>query len=780
MTDRRRHRWFPLAAALGCVLCAAADEPADWPALPPNGLAFRGVEHAGRAVEENPGWPIDLLTLFVTGKDPDRAWHGPQEHVAWAAQPAHSYVADGTGALVVVARPQQRQFEQICRLEGLTGVEVATGGNAASGEPLWDQLLTWCVRNRRTPLWGFAGDDTHGAADIDRSWVAVRLNRLTEATAKGALRVGNFYLSNGPVISDIQVRGGTVTVRLARAGDVRWLRAGQYGTGTPQVTSEPGADRCLKLDESVTQSSYTLAAGDGTTNPAAMFIRFIVTEGQGARAAQSQPFVLTGPEAMENPYSPEGTWFKGQTHNHCAAGEGFAWRVAEYHAAYEAKGHAMAFHTAGDCWATPLVKYPPRRTPDIERVEPDRLPVGAGGRLTLFGRGLTEEAIVRMDGNPIEDLQRSGAQTEGAEDRIAFDAPAGLKVGRHEITVRNGDGLQDTAAFIVQTSASANDGWTRFAPGTSRLGSRHATALAADAEGGVWVATSYGLNHFDGRQWTLLRADPQDGAGLLSNTLYDLALDPDGTLWFTCAGGVGRLAPDGKLSRWIGEQVGFPCGQVNQVLRGEGRTYVSTHRRHGLFALEKDTWRQMAVKLDPPRHVECVLGMARDAAGRLWMGTAGSGLLCLDTRDGRETWRQFTKENAGLPDDYVTRVAFDAKGRLWLTTATAAEDPTGGLACLDPDAGTCTVYDPRTSPLPERRCWSLWIDREDNLWVGTGKGAACRRADGQWQVYNVTNSGLSDNLVTDICQDKQGNIWFATANGVSRLAAPQTTPESPP
>ena len=53
---------------------------------------------------------------------------------------------------------------------------------------------------------------------------------------------------------------------------------------------------------------------------------------------------------------------------------------------------------------------------------------------------------------------------------------------------------------------------------------------------------------------------------------------------------------------------------------------------------------------------------------------------------------------------------------------------------------------------------------------GTSNGAACRRADGEWRIYNVSNSGLADNLVTDICQDATGSYWFATANGVSRPA----------
>ncbi len=84
--------------------------------------------------------------------------------------------------------------------------------------------------------------------------------------------------------------------------------------------------------------------------------------------------------------------------------------------------------------------------------------------------------------------------------------------------------------------------------------------------------------------------------------------------------------------------------------------------------------------------------------------------------------------------------------------------------------GGWTVYSPANSPLPERRVWSVFVDRSGGVWAATSKGAARRDPDGGWSVYNVANSGLGDNVVTDIVEDSSGAVWFATSYGVGRLA----------
>ena len=742
-----------LWGVLLAVLAAAQKPASDWPPQPLPRIVLRGSEEGGSFVEDTPGWSPHLVTLFLTGKNIDAVWHTPRQHLEWAARPSHSYVADGTGAFVIIAHPTPNQFGQIAALPALDAMEVSHSGNAAGFEELWDRVLTWRLKNGLKPIWGTGADDTHSITDIDRSWIALRLAEVTEASVKRALRAGGFYVSNGPVITDVQVHGATAELTTAQPADIRWVRSGQWGIG---------ANACLRLDRGVTRSAYTLSAADGTTDArASLFVRAIVTTAAPGKAAQTQPFVIRADGTLENPYPAAGAWHKGMTHNHGDYPEGGEEAVLQYHAAYAARGHEAAFETPYDYWVTPIANYPAGRAPWITQVEPGRVRAGAGGGIRVRGSGFAPGARVLLDGKPQARIRRVSAE------EMEFTVPRALAAGRYEVTVTNPDGLQHTRqrALIVQPRDAAREGWTHFTPFNAKLGALGTYAAIPDGGRGVWVATNYGISRFDGRTWSLFRETAGEGPGRLDNTIYDLAADGDGTLWFTCLRGVGVLHPDGRRERWGWRAAGFPRNQVNQILRAGGATYVTMHNLQGLFVLREGKWSAVAI----PVGGKAVLhAMVRDRDGVFWLGTS-NGLLRWDESKGGAGWSHFTTANSGLPDNYVRRLAIDRAGALWIATATGSEKPVGGLARLH--EGAWTVYGPGNSPLPERRVWAVHADSRDRVWAATSKGAACLLPDGRWRVYDALNSGLADDLVTGITEDGQGNIWFTTANGVSRLEA---------
>ncbi|MHC4716218.1 MAG: two-component regulator propeller domain-containing protein [Planctomycetota bacterium] len=754
---------------IGAGLMTMADplpaaEP-HWPALPLPKVACRGTEHCGRYVEDNPGWACHMPTLFAAAKNPDVAWHTPQQHVDWANDPLHSYVADGTGALTVIAHPGKWQEPLLATLKGLTGVEICHGGDFSRvHQGRWDRALRSRLKAGLGVLWGFASDDTHSSRKADRSWMAVRLDELTEHTLKAALRGGGFYVSTGPVITDIQVDGTKITVTLGQESDVRWLKAGQYceptryGVAGAEVSIRAGKSRCVKLDKGVTTSAYALNAADRTADPARCpFVRCVVTA--DGRAAMTQPFVLGPGPALANPYPPRGKWFKGQTHNHTDALPGQTDKIRSYHADYAAKGHACAFETGYDYWVVPMQHYPPGRTPLVDRVDPLRLPRGASTRMTVFGAAFRDGAKLLVDGTEVPCRRVSPEQ-------ITFTAPDDLSVGPRTVTVRNPDGLQGTLqyAFTVQKPGAGNRGWTHFAPHNSRVGSRHTYAVAPDPAGGVWLATNHGLNCFDGGKWRLWRKGED---GLIANTIYDLAVDADGSAWFTCFRGMGVVKPDGALTQWRALDEKLPGKQINQILRAGGRTYVSVFNRPGLFVLADGRWKRVPIRIRGVRKV-VVHGMAADRDGRIWMGST-VGLLCWDRGQGPAGWTRYHKGNSALPDDYVLRVAFDTEGSLWIATATRQDTQVGGLSRLA--EGKWTTWSPGETPLPDRHVWSVCPDGQGNVWAATGRGAACLEADGTWKVLTPVNSALPSFMVTDVARDKAGNVWFATANGAARLDA---------
>ena len=115
-----------------------------------------------------------------------------------------------------------------------------------------------------------------------------------------------------------------------------------------------------------------------------------------------------------------------------------------------------------------------------------------------------------------------------------------------------------------------------------------------------------------------------------------------------------------------------------------------------------------------------------------------------------------------LPGEFVRSIA--AKGRqLWV--GLEAE----GLVILQKKALQITNLshiETTTSPIPSTPVRSLFIDREDVLWLAATEYGLCRQVgDLVFRCYNTENSALSDNSITSFCEDGQGRIWLGTVNG---------------
>jgi signal transduction histidine kinase len=70
--------------------------------------------------------------------------------------------------------------------------------------------------------------------------------------------------------------------------------------------------------------------------------------------------------------------------------------------------------------------------------------------------------------------------------------------------------------------------------------------------------------------------------------------------------------------------------------------------------------------------------------------------------------------------------------------------------------------------LPDLSVRALCEDQEDGLWIGTVKGLAWRRNNGQLFVFGE-KEGLPDSDIRQIVQDASGGLWLSTASGIVRI-----------
>jgi ligand-binding sensor domain-containing protein len=237
-------------------------------------------------------------------------------------------------------------------------------------------------------------------------------------------------------------------------------------------------------------------------------------------------------------------------------------------------------------------------------------------------------------------------------------------------------------------------------------------SLCSDSNGNIWVGMiDTGIFKFDGNNWTIFS---QSNSPLLSNRPKCMAYDKKmNKLWagFYLNGGA------------FGGSAG--CAVFDGTT---WKAYTGTDMGYAGYAEINE--------------------IAVDAAGNVWAGAAYQGLSRFDGNN----WKLFTTSNSGLPDNFITGVACQRSGAVWISTA-------GGIARYD--KGIWTAYTTANSPLPWKDVSAVAVDSADGVWLGTFGHGAVRIDNGKWTIFGQENSGLTNYHIQRIVPDQNGNVWFA-------------------
>ncbi len=196
-----------------------------------------------------------------------------------------------------------------------------------------------------------------------------------------------------------------------------------------------------------------------------------------------------------------------------------------------------------------------------------------------------------------------------------------------------------------------------------------------------------------------------------------------------------------------------------------------------------------------------ITDLAPDVSGRMWVGTAGRGVLLMRSGlgasgcgTGQPYYTRAVKDKPGLRGNYVWSVDVDETGRVWVGHG-EGYDRGLGIGILTHNN---TFDDSSATPKPWERGDDVWefVDLDSQpgdslqvitaLWVrdpglkflGTrsnrlGDGDGIRSYDpatSAWRVYRTADAGLASNQIVSIAHDPERHeTWFAFRNaGVAR------------
>ena len=57
------------------------------------------------------------------------------------------------------------------------------------------------------------------------------------------------------------------------------------------------------------------------------------------------------------------------------------------------------------------------------------------------------------------------------------------------------------------------------------------------------------------------------------------------------------------------------------------------------------------------------------------------------------------------------------------------------------------------------------VDKDDNIWCGTEAGGLAKFDGKTWEVYQASNSGITENWISSLAFDNEGRLWIGTLGG---------------
>ena len=355
-----------------------------------------------------------------------------------------------------------------------------------------------------------------------------------------------------------------------------------------------------------------------------------------------------------------------------------------------------------------------------------------------------------------------------------------------------------------------------YPAGDTRVSAR---ALFIDKFNHIWITGQRGIYILNPEtdEFTHYSYEKTDPYGLPSNSIWRIAEDTQGCLWFgTYSGGLCFINLDEQksLKSFNGRTDDLSYSVVSSFAEDEKSLWIGTEGG-GLNRYDKQAGTFTHFKYNPTKNslsydnIQSLLY----TDNKLWIGMSRGGLDCLDTRS--EHFTHYTLNNNMLINDHVERIVAEADSGLWikylmnrnfLTYLSIKDNTTEHINFLAPPIQSngnisdirrgngdtlwiasayqlltmnvrtrhVQVADYRHSDIKDPQgmnIQTIYVDNDkQSIWIGThGNGLL---------IYDIPNRSLSlkadlskykVHSIYSINKDNKGNIWLGTDNGLFRM-----------
>lgn len=300
--------------------------------------------------------------------------------------------------------------------------------------------------------------------------------------------------------------------------------------------------------------------------------------------------------------------------------------------------------------------------------------------------------------------------------------------------------------------------------------------IAQDGQGFMWFGTRNGLNRYDGYRFVNYTYNPSDPFSISDNYINSILYDTLSGLWIGTEKGLNRFnAVKNRFERFCfkGERAASPCVINCFALERPGTFWAGTSK--GLYLIDGRSFKGSSADqlgILTAAENKDIRTVFKDTQGCLWI-SVNNRLLCIKNKNGhyeRTVFQHDINNPTSISDDFVTAFYEDNKGALWIGTLT-------GLNLYNPITGGFTHFQTNpnsTNSLANNSIRVITSDNQGNLWIGTQDGLtildATRQQFTTYKYHPDDPSSINQNSVHSIFRDAGGNMWVGTFYGGVNIA----------
>lgn len=320
----------------------------------------------------------------------------------------------------------------------------------------------------------------------------------------------------------------------------------------------------------------------------------------------------------------------------------------------------------------------------------------------------------------------------------------------------------------MQSYAQSNNIRLRHINVENGLSSNTVWSVAQDNDGFMWFGTNNGLSKYDGNNFSIYRSNHKDTLSLSNSRIIDLLAVENGDLWVGTADGLNCYQKD--KDQFL--RFDPPAFEFNYIrclyLDHKGRLWIGSTDGLYQFDISEKAFVHRGIFPEKPYAFldRNIVNINEDKNETLWISTT-QGLYIL--RDGVISNASVMGSHPLLSSKEQFRdVLEDDIGNYWIATESLEE----GVFYFDKNLRLIDSYTNikgQVEILAGNRVRMVRQLSDGKIWFGSFDGLSVFDYDnGVFNTYKTNKydaNSLSHNSVRDIFEDRDGGIWVATYRG---------------